>query len=122
MSNPSSWLLSILLVTIWAVAWWRGTRRFRLWFALLAPAFCVLGIVAAVLGALSGSDASCTSSSCPGGAVQRWAASFDAPSAGVLWLEGNALLALGVAVALTVLTLVVEYVLLVLRDSPGERS
>ena len=121
MPKLSDWPLSVLVVTIWVVAWWRGTRRFRLWFALLAPALCLIGVVAGLLGALSGSDASCTSPSCPGSAVQRWAESMDAPPAGALWLESNALLALGVAVALTVLTLIVEYILLVRREPDGKR-
>jgi hypothetical protein len=119
-AKPADWLLSILLVAVWMFSWWRGTRRFRLWFALLAPLVCVLGIVAGLIGAGSQAGASC-SPSCAGSAVQRWAESFDSPSTSVAWLETSALLALFVAVALTVLTLVVEYVL-VLRDSGEERS
>jgi hypothetical protein len=111
----TGWLPSVLLVAVWVLSWWRGTRRFRLWFALLAPSFCVLGFLAGLIGAGSQAGGSC-SSSCAGGAVQRWTESFDSPSASVAWLETSTLLALPVAIALTVLTLVAEYVLLVLRD------
>lgn len=115
----TDWLPSILLAAIWLLSWWRGTRRFRLWFALLAPLACVLGIVFGLVEADSQADGSC-SSSCAGSAVQRWAESFDSPSRSVAWLEMSALRALFVAVALTGLTLFVEYILLVGRDSRGE--
>jgi hypothetical protein len=121
MPKLTDWLLSILLVAIWVVSWWRGTRRFRLWFALLAPFVCMLGIVVGLIGAGSQADGSCRSS-CAGSAVQRWAESFDSPSTSIAWLETSALRGLFVAVALTVLTLIVEYILLVLRDSREERS
>jgi hypothetical protein len=117
----TDWLLSILIVAMWVFSWWRGTRRFRLWFALLAPLVCVLGIVVGLIGAGSQADGSC-SSSCAGSAVQRWAENVDSPSTSIIWLETSALLALFVAVALTVLTLIVEYILLVLRDSREARS
>ena len=115
------WLPSILILAIWVFSWWRGTRRFRLWFALLAPMACMLGVVVGLIGAGTQADDAC-SSSCAGSAVQRWAESFDAPSPSIVWLQTSALLALFVAVALTVLTLVVEYILLVLRDSREARS
>jgi hypothetical protein len=117
----TGWLLSILILATWIFSWWRGTRRFRLWFALLAPAACVLGVVVSLIAAGAQADGGC-SSSCSGSAVQRWAASFDAPTPGIVWLETSALRALVVAVALSVLTLVVEYILLVLRDSRAARS
>ncbi|MFG1604958.1 hypothetical protein [Actinoplanes sp. NPDC049265] len=112
----TDWLPSILILATWVLSWWRGTRRFRLWFALLAPTACLVGVVAGLLGAGAQAGVGC-SSSCPGGAVQRWAASVDAPSPGVAWLEASALRALLVAVVLAVLTLGVEYILLVLRDA-----
>ena len=115
MARLTDWFPSMLLVAIWVFSWWRGTRRIRLWFALLAPFLCVLGLVAGLIGAGSQATGAC-SSSCAGGAVQRWAESFDSPSTGVAWLETSALLALPVAVALTVLTLVVEYIVLVRRE------
>jgi len=114
-----AWLPSVLLVAVWLLSWWLGTRQFRLWFALLAPLACVLGFVVGLIEAGSQADGSC-SSSCAGSAVQRWAGSIDSPSASVAWLETSALRALSVAVAVTVLTLVVEYVLLVRRDMSGE--
>ena len=52
--------------------------------------------------------------------MQRWADSSGSP--GSAWLGRNAVLALGVALALTVITLVVEYVLLVMRDRRAARS
>ncbi|MEV8506746.1 hypothetical protein AB0368_18300 [Actinoplanes sp. NPDC051475] len=109
------WILPGLVLAIWMLSWWAGTRRFRLWFALLAPFACTLGLILGLIGAGSQADGSC-SSSCAGGAVQRWAADFDSPSASVVWLQASSRLALFVAVVLTVLTLVVEYILLVLRD------
>ncbi|MFI7596426.1 hypothetical protein [Actinoplanes sp. NPDC049681] len=117
----TDWILPTVVLAVWGLSWWLGTRRFRLWFAVLAPFASVVGVVLGVLGAGSQADGEC-SSSCAGGAVQRWAASFDSPSPGVVWLQTSAILALFVAVVLTVLTLIIEYVLLVLRDSGEERS
>jgi hypothetical protein len=54
--------------------------------------------------------------------VQRWADSVDSPAGASAWLGRSSLLALGVALALTVVTLIVEYILLVLRDSREARS
>ena len=111
----TDWILPILLLVIWVPSWWRCTRRFRLWFSLLAPFACVVGIILGLIGANAQADDPC-SSSCAGSAVQRWAPSFDSPPGGVAWLIESSLLALAVAVALTVVTLIVEYILLVRRD------
>jgi hypothetical protein len=113
--NLTDWILPVLLLAIWVPSWWRGTRRFRLWFALLAPAGCVAGIVVALIGAGAQASGSC-STTCDGSAVQRWADSYDSPSALTAWLGNSSVLALGVAVVLTLSTLTVEYILLVLRD------
>lgn len=112
------WILPVLLVAVWASSWRLGTRRFRLWFAVLAPWVCVAGVILALAGSNAQADGSCPGGaySCDGGAVQRWAASFDSPPASVVWFETSSLLALGVAVALLFLTLIVEYILLVLRQ------
>ncbi|BEL05340.1 hypothetical protein Q0Z83_035310 [Actinoplanes sichuanensis] len=115
--NLSDLVLPVLLVVVWVRSWWRGTRRFRLWFALLAPTGCVAGLVLAVIGAFSGAGSSCSGSSCTGSRVQRWAADVDAPSDVLVWWGRNAQLGLAVAVVLTVVTLIVEYILLVRRDS-----
>jgi hypothetical protein len=74
----TDWILSIIVPAIWVPSWWPGTRRFRLWFALLAPFVCALGFILGLIGADSPADGSC-SSSCDGSAVQRWAESFDSP-------------------------------------------
>jgi hypothetical protein len=112
----SSWTLPAALVAIWLVGWWRGSRRFRLWFALLAPAAAVAGLVLGVLAALEEADT-------PRGAdVAQWAASVDGSSGFGTWLSGNSWHAVVVAVPLTVLTLIIEYVLLVLRDSGRDRQ
>jgi hypothetical protein len=117
----ADWILPVMLLVVWVASWWRGTRRFRLWFALLAPAGCVAGIILALIGSGSQADGSC-SSSCDGSAVQRWADSYDSPSGATAWLGKSSVLALGVALALTVITLIVEYILLVLRDSREARA
>jgi len=36
-ANLSDWIPPVVLVAIWVGLRLRGTRRFRLWFALLAP-------------------------------------------------------------------------------------
>jgi hypothetical protein len=117
----TDWTLPVLVMAIWVPSWWCGTRRFRLWFALLAPFACALGIILGLIGAGSQADGSCHSS-CAGSAVQRWAESFDSPSPAIAWLQTSSLRALLVAVTLTILTLVVEYILLVLRDSREARA
>jgi hypothetical protein len=111
----TDWILPILLLAIWVPSWWRGTRRFRLWFALLAPVACGFGFILGVIGAITQADGPC--SACAGGVVLNWADSVDSPTGVSAWLETSSLPALGVALALTVLTLIVEYVLLVQRDS-----
>lgn len=118
--RPGDLILPLLLLAVWVASWW-GTRRLRLWFALLAPMACVAGVVLAAIGSVSQASGSC-SPSCDGSAVQRWAAGVDSPSAPVAWLGGNSVVALGVAVVLTVITLIAEYVLLVLRDSRQPRD
>jgi hypothetical protein len=106
--SPGDLVLPVLLLAVWVTSWWLGTRRFRLWFALLAPWVCVAGIILAAFGSLSQADASC-SMSCDGSAVQRWAAEVDSPSATVVWLGRNSVAGLGLALALTGITLIVEY-------------
>lgn len=101
------WILPALLVVVWALSW-RGSRRFRLWFALLAPAGAVAGLVLGVVTALSGPSE-------PGGGVAQWAADTDGGSRSADWVFASSLAALVVAVLLTVLTLVAEYLLLVRR-------
>lgn len=106
------WILPALLVVVWAQPWWRNSRRFRLWFALLAPFACVVGIIVGLLGSTADGDGGCAKP-CKGGLVQHWAGSVDSSSA----FAASSALALFVAVALTIVTLIVEYVLLVRRDS-----
>jgi hypothetical protein len=48
--------------------------------------------------------------------ARHWAAGVDSSSGPAAWLGAGSLLALFLAVALTIVTLIVEYVLLVLRD------
>jgi hypothetical protein len=92
------------------VSWWRGSRRFRLWLALLAPAGAVAGLIAGVIATLS-------EPSEPGAGVSQWASDVDGSTGFGDWLFSSSLLALFVAVPLTVVTLVVEYILLVRRTS-----
>ena len=110
------YLLSALLVVAWPLLWWRGSRRIRLWWAGLTP----LGAVAAYfLGGLVGSwgrnggAVPCTGG---GGACDTAWEPGAGDSAAIsdlgLVIMINSVLAFLVAVALGLLTLVVELVLL----------
>ncbi|GAA4608240.1 hypothetical protein BJY16_006740 [Actinoplanes octamycinicus] len=121
MPDLTSAILPALVLAIWVPSWWRRTRGFRLRFALLAPVVCGLGFVMAAFLALTQGGGSCPGS-CPGGAVQRWAAGADNPAPLVAWLGASSLLAFLVSVVLTVVTLIVEFVLLVRRDARAGRT
>ena len=75
----------------------------------------MVGFILGVIGAFARADGPC--SACAGGVVLNWANSVASPTGVSAWLENSSLPALGVALALTVLTLIVEYVLLVQRVS-----
>ena len=107
------YLLPVLLVVAWPLLWWRGSRRIRLWFAGLAPLGAAAG---AVLGLLENSwersqagPVSCPTSHCDMSVL--FAADVDSASILGMLIAINSLLALLVAVALRVLTLVVELLL-----------
>ena len=101
--------LPVLLVVAWSLLWWRGSRRIRLWFVGLAPFGAVVGVVLGLLEYLGERGpvrpVSCTPALC-GVTAYR-----DATSGPGRLIFGNSLLALIVAVALGVLTLVVELLL-----------
>jgi hypothetical protein len=114
MSFPwTYWILPALVVAIWVVAWW-CSRRFRLWFAVLAPVAAVGGIVLG-LTLIFSDPASCPGTSC--GDVSTWAASVDSPAGIDALLQAGSVLAFLTAVPLTLVTLVIEYVLLVRRQN-----
>lgn len=118
MSFPwAYWVLPALVLVIWVAAWWRS-RRFRLWFALLAPVAAVGGIVLGL--ALTVSEGREAASSCVGrscGNVSGFAAGMDGATGIDAVVGAGSVLALLVAVPLTVVTLIVEYVLLVRRQN-----
>jgi hypothetical protein len=95
-------LFAGLLVVVWAGSWW-GTRRFRIWFVLLAPLGAVVAIVLAFLAVPAGS--------CEHGCVEGWANNVDS-SEGI----AASLAALYASVVLAPITLIVELVLLVRRN------
>jgi hypothetical protein len=99
-----SWFLAALLVGVWAFSWW-GPRRFRIWFAMLAPFGAVAAIVAAFLSVPTGS--------CAHGCVEGWATEVDRSEA-----LANAVTALPVSLATAVITLTVELILFVRRHPP----
>lgn len=101
--------LPVLLVVAWSLLWWRGSRRIRLWFVGLAPLVAAVGVVLGLLALGRASPVLCTPDHCPaaGGAN----ADMYAMPGIVGLIFGNSLLALIVAVALVVLTLVVELLL-----------
>jgi hypothetical protein len=99
-------LLAGLLVIVWALSWW-GTRRFRIWFVLLAPLGAVVTIVLAFLSVPAGS--------CERGCVEGWADNVDG-SEGV----AGSLAALYASVVLAPITLIAELVLF-LRRNPVAR-
>ncbi len=112
----SVWGLPVLFLAVWLALWWRS-RPVRLWFALLAPVAAVLGVCA---GFLHHDEAGpCTRGSCHD--VPHWAASVDSASGGSL-LSTSALLTLPLAVTLSLITLVVEYIMLVRRQNAEARQ
>jgi hypothetical protein len=103
----------LLLVVAWSLLWWRGRRRIRLWFVGLAPFAAAVGVVLGLLEYLGERGpvrpVSCTPALCGDwGGVTAYR---DATSGIGRLIFGNSLLALIVAVALGVLTLVVELLL-----------
>ena len=105
--------LPVLLVVAWSLLWWRGSRRIRLWFVGLAPFGAVVGVVLGLLEYL-GERGPVRPVSCTPDLCGDWAgviAHRDATSGLGRLIFGNSLLALIVAVALGVLTLVVELLL-----------
>jgi len=108
--------LSVLLVVAWSPLWWRG-RRIRLWFAGLAPLGAVVGVFLGLLAYLGERGpvrpVSCTPALC--GGWEGVAPYRDATSGIGQLIIGNSLLALIVAVALGLLTLVVELLTLVVE-------
>src|ERR1035437_10389552 len=105
--------LPVLLVVAWLLLWWRGSRGIRLWFVGLAPFGALGGVVLGLLADLGargpGRPVSCTPALCGDwGGVTAYR---DATSGPGRLIFGNSLLALIVAVALGVLTLVVELLL-----------
>jgi hypothetical protein len=101
----SSLFLAGLVVAVWVWSWW-GPRPFRLWFALLSPFGAVAAIVLAFMSVPRGS--------CDHGCVEGWANNVDS-SEGL----ANALMTFPVAVAIAVITGIVELVLLVRRNPPA---
>jgi hypothetical protein len=99
-----SLFLAALLLVAWLCSWW-GSRRFRIWFALLAPFGVVAAIVAAFLSVPAGS--------CAHGCVEGWAENVDSSEA-----LANAAAALPVSLAIAVLTLIAELVLFLRRNPP----
>jgi hypothetical protein len=99
-----SLLLAGLVVAVWVWSWW-GPRPFRLWFALLSPFGAVAAIVLAFMSVPRGS--------CDHGCVEGWANNVDS-SKGL----ANALMPFPVAVAIAVITGIVELVLFVRRNPP----
>jgi hypothetical protein len=104
-----AWILAVMVVGAWALSWWCGTRRFRLWFALLAPFGAVVGLVAGLVSMVSGCTSACA------GNTQNRVGNADAVTGSAAGLVINFWVALPVTVALTLTTLVVEYILLVRR-------
>ncbi|MEU8813810.1 hypothetical protein [Actinoplanes sp. NPDC048796] len=74
----------------------------------LAALACGTGLVIGLVAALGGPDT-------PGSGVQHWADAFGSTSPAITWLGQTSLLGLGTAAGLTVLTLLTEGTLLVLR-------
>jgi hypothetical protein len=106
------YLLPVLLVAAWSLLWWRGSRRIRLWFAGLTPLGAVAGFVVGAVVALNNS--SCVGAGCDSRGAQRAAGERAWFDLGVSIMY-NAVLGFAVAVALGLITLVVELVLLGVR-------
>lgn len=107
------WILPALLIVAWALLWWRGTRRVRLWFAALTPAGAVATFILGLVMIQSGDDTSgsrpCTGPvPCTADDGARWAQSLASISDLALLITINAVLALVIAVPLAVLTVIVE--------------
>ncbi|GAA4934278.1 hypothetical protein [Actinoplanes utahensis] len=127
MSYPwMQWALTALIVVMWARSWWRD-RTYRLWFALLAPAAAIGGgVLGLVLTFSEAREAarSCVGSDCHG--VAAFTGRVDGADGLGPWITANSALAFPVAAGLTVLTMVVESVLLVRRHTragvPAERE
>lgn len=112
--------LPVLLVVAWSLLWWRGSRRIRLRFVGLALLVAAVGVVLGLLALARASPVLCSPDHCAaaGGAN----ADMYAMSGIVGLIFGNSLLALIVAVALGVLTLVVELLLAGGRTTLGRTS
>lgn len=110
----SFWILAALVLVTWVAAW-RGSRRFRLWFAVLAPIAAIGGIVLGVALTIAQGPGPCVGRQC--GSVAGFAAGLDNPTGIDAMLQANSLLALFVAAPLSTLTLIVEFVLLVRRQN-----
>jgi hypothetical protein len=102
-----SYFLAAVLVVAWVLSWW-GSRRFRLWFTLLAPFGAVAAIVLAFLSVPAGS--------CTNGCVEGWANNVDSSEN-----IANALAALPVSLVLAAITLIAELVLFVRRNPPAPK-
>jgi hypothetical protein len=117
MSFPwTYWIPPTLAVVTWVAAWW-CSRRFRLWFAVLAPVAAIGGILLGLALTLAeGPDAAstCMGSSCDTDAALSCMGS-GCDTADLIGI--GSILALLVVVPLTVVTLIVEYVLLVRRQN-----
>ncbi|WP_203830951.1 hypothetical protein [Actinoplanes palleronii] len=109
------WVLSVLLVVAWAVGWWRGRRRLRLWFAVLSPlaavVFVFFGLI--VLQSEGTPGESCSGYHCTGPADLS-ARIGDLDGFGML-IVVNGLLAFSAAVPLAVITVAVETTLAIRR-------
>ena len=95
-----------LVVLVWVASWW-GSRRFRLWFALLSP----FGSVAAIVFAFM----SVPRASCDHGCVMEWANNVDSSDA-----VASALLTFPVTLAIFAITGTAELVLFVRRNRPEQ--
>jgi hypothetical protein len=111
------YLLPALLIVAWPLLWWRGSRRIRLWWAGLTPLGAYAGFF---LGLLENSweRSQAGPVSCPTSDCDMWghfAASVDSTSMLGWVIMINSVLGFAVAVALGLLTVVVELVLLGVR-------
>ena len=104
------YLLPGLLVVAWPLLWWRGSRRIRLWWAGLTPLGAVAGVSLGLLvdswERIQAGPVSCPTSDC-----DIWGLFAAGPMLGMA-IVINSVLAFLVAVALGLLTVVVELVLL----------
>jgi hypothetical protein len=106
------YLLPVLLVVAWPLLWWRGSRRIRLWFAGLTPLGAFAGFFVGAVVALNNS--SCVGAGCDSRGMQRAAGERAWFDLGVS-IMSNAMLGFATAVALGLLTAVVELTLLGVR-------